>query len=210
MPRLPLAEPRDGSDPAPLKLFRMVAHAESAYAPWLQYGGALLTRLELDPLLRELAILQVARQLDSHYEWVQHDPIARAVGATGDQIDAIQAGRDEHPAFDADQSLVLQTTRTTVTEGAPSAEQAAQLAERPPSDADRSLVLQIARTTAPEGAGGGKQVAGHAARRGPRQVVGRLLVIVNNSGHARMTAAAAPVPVPPLSPEQLTQARDST
>src|SRR4051794_26836078 len=108
----------------------MVAHAETAYGAWLHYGGALLTQLELAPLLRELAILQVAHQVGSHYEWVQHDPIARAVGATGDQIDAIQAGRDDDPAFDADQLLVLAITRTTVTEGAATEEQIAALAER--------------------------------------------------------------------------------
>ena len=130
MPRLPLAEPGPGSEPAPLKLFRMVAHAETAYGPWLGYGGALLTQLELDQLLRELAILQVARLVGSEYEWVQHDVIARAVGATGEQIDAIQAGRDDDPAFDADQSLVLRLTRTAVTEGAASEEQVAEAAER--------------------------------------------------------------------------------
>jgi 4-carboxymuconolactone decarboxylase len=130
MPRLPLAEPRPGSDPAPLTLFRMVAHAESAYAAWLQYSGTLLTQLELDPLLRELAILQVACQVGSQYEWVQHDPIARAVGATGEQIEAIQAGRDDDPAFDAVQSLVLRLTRTTVLEGAASEEQIAEATRR--------------------------------------------------------------------------------
>ena len=176
MPRLPLAEPSPGSDPAPLKLFRMVSHAETAYGPWLQYGGALLTRLELDPLLRELAILQVARQVGSHYEWVQHDPIARAVGATGDQIDAIQAGRDDDPAFDGDQSLVLQITRTTVNEGAATEEQVAQLAER----------------------------------LGTRQVVELLLVIGNYTSIAMLIASTGLEPDPPLSPEQLTQARDAT
>jgi 4-carboxymuconolactone decarboxylase len=148
MPRLPLAEPRDGSDPAPLKLFRMVAHAESAYGAWLQYGGALLTRLELDPLLRELAILQVARQVGSHYEWVQHDPIARAVGAGSEQIDAIQAGRDDNPSFDADQSLVLQITRTTVNEGAATEEQIAALAERLGPRQVVELLLLIGNYTA--------------------------------------------------------------
>src|SRR5919112_5074104 len=120
MPRLPLAEPKPGHDPAPLKLFRMVAHAETAYAPWLQYGGALLTRLELDPLLRELAILQVAKRVGSEYEWVQHDVILRAVGGTAEQVAAIEAGREDDPAFDSDQSLVLRFTRTTVDEGAAS------------------------------------------------------------------------------------------
>jgi 4-carboxymuconolactone decarboxylase len=148
MPRLPLAEPRDGENPAPLKLFRMVAHAETAYGPWLGYGGALLTQLELDPLLRELAILQVARQVGSHYEWVQHDPIARTVGATGDQIDAIQAGRDDDPVFDENQSLVLQITRTTVNEGAATEEQVTQLSERLGTRQVVELLLVIGNYTA--------------------------------------------------------------
>jgi 4-carboxymuconolactone decarboxylase len=148
MSRLPLAEPSPGSDPAPLKLFRMVAHAETAYGPWLQYGGALLTQLELDPLLRELAILQVARQVGSHYEWVQHDPIARAVGATGEQVDAIHAGRDDDPAFDADQSLVLRLTRTAVTEGAASEEQIAEAGRRLGARQVVELLLVIGNYTA--------------------------------------------------------------
>jgi 4-carboxymuconolactone decarboxylase len=129
MPRLPLAEPADGAPP-PLKLFGMVAHAESAVGPWMRYGGALLTRLELDPLLRELAILQVARVTGSEYEWVQHDPIARAVGASPEQVAAIEAGRDDDPAFDEAQSLVLRATRTALDEGAASEQQVAELAER--------------------------------------------------------------------------------
>lgn len=148
MPRLPLAEPRDGADPAPLKLFRMVAHAETAYGPWLQYGGALLTQLELDPLLRELAILQVARQVGSEYEWVQHDPIARAVGATAEQVDAIHSGRDDDPSFDSDQSLVLRVTRTTVTEGSASEEQVAELEQRLGARQVVELLLVIGNYTA--------------------------------------------------------------
>jgi alkylhydroperoxidase family enzyme len=130
MPRLPLAEAKPGHDPAPLQLFRMVAHAETAYGPWLGYGGTLLTQLELDPLLRELAILQVAKQVGSEYEWVQHDVITRAVGGTAEQVAAVEAGRDDDPVFDSDQSLVLRFTRTTVTEGAASEEQVAEAAER--------------------------------------------------------------------------------
>jgi 4-carboxymuconolactone decarboxylase len=148
MPRLPLAETQPGHDPAPLKLFRMVAHAESAYGPWLGYGGALLTQLELDPLLRELAILQVARQVGSEYEWVQHDPIARAVGATGEQIDAVEAGRDDDPAFDAAQSLVLRLSRTTVNEGAASEEQIAEAAELLGTRQVIELLLVIGNYTA--------------------------------------------------------------
>jgi 4-carboxymuconolactone decarboxylase len=130
MPRLPFAEPRDGADPAPLTLFRMVANAESAYEAWLRYSGTLLTRLELDPLLRELAILQVARVADSRYEWVQHDGIARAVGATAAQMAAIEAGRDDDPAFDPVESLVLRATRSVVADGEAGEADVAELAER--------------------------------------------------------------------------------
>jgi alkylhydroperoxidase family enzyme len=148
MPRLPLAEPRDGAAPAPLKLFRMVAHAESAYGPWLGYGGALLTQLELDPVLRELAILQVAKEVGSEYEWVQHDPIALAVGATREQVDAIAAGRLDDAAFDATQSLVLRFTSTTVREGAASEQQVAELAELLGTRQVIELLLVIGNYTA--------------------------------------------------------------
>ena len=173
MARLPLA---DGHDDAPLNLFRMVAHAETAYGAWLQYGGTLLTRLELDPVLRELVILQVAHTVGSKYEWVQHDPIALAVGATREQIDAIEAGRHDDPAFEEIQSLVLRATRTALGEGAASEEQVAALTER----------------------------------LGPRQVVELLLVIGNYAGIAMLIASTGLEPDPPLSAEQLLQARDST
>jgi len=126
----------------------MVAHAETAYGAWLQYGGTLLTRLELDPLLRELAILQVAHLVGSEYEWVQHDVIGRTLGATGEQIDAIKADRDDDPAFDADQSLVLQATRTTVVDGAATEEQVAALAERLGPREVVELLLVIGNYTA--------------------------------------------------------------
>jgi 4-carboxymuconolactone decarboxylase len=148
MARLPLAAPRDGADPAPLKLFRMVANAESAYGPWLGYGGALLTQLELDPVLRELAILQVAKQVGSEYEWVQHDPIALAVGATREQVDAIDAGRLDDASFDADQQAVLRLTRTAVAEGAASEAEVAELAERLGPRQVVELLLVIGNYTA--------------------------------------------------------------
>ena len=43
-----------------LHVFQMVAQAPTLFGPWLALGGAILATLELDPLLRELAILQVA------------------------------------------------------------------------------------------------------------------------------------------------------
>src|SRR4051812_2424770 len=89
--RLPYVDPAKASPDVrealervpPLNIFRMTAQADSAFVPWLRWAGVLLSRLELDPLLRELAILRVARLTpDAEYEWVQHVPIAKGVGAT--------------------------------------------------------------------------------------------------------------------------------
>ena len=51
-----------------LHLFRMLGHAETAMMPWLSLGGALLTTLTLDPVLRELVILRVAAATGAEYE----------------------------------------------------------------------------------------------------------------------------------------------
>jgi alkylhydroperoxidase family enzyme len=75
----------------PLHVLSLLAHAETAFRPWLQFGGALLNSLELDPALRELAILQVGRHA-ARYEWVQHVPIARSVGVSEDEISALDDG----------------------------------------------------------------------------------------------------------------------
>src|SRR4051794_22679041 len=72
----------------PLHVFQMLAHAETAYRPWLRFGGAILADLALDPLLRELVILQVGR-LAARYEWEQHVPLAKAAGATDEQLTAL-------------------------------------------------------------------------------------------------------------------------
>ena len=96
MARLPYVDPVTAPEPVrdalervpPLNVFRMIAHAPTALRPWMRYGGTLLSRLELDPILRELAILRVAALCGCAYERVQHEPIAAAVGATREQIAA--------------------------------------------------------------------------------------------------------------------------
>src|ERR1700724_2502465 len=121
MARLPAFDPERAPDSvreipagAPLILYAMVAHAESAFTPWLKYSTALLTRLELDPLLRELAILQVAHLVDSPYEWVQHVVIARAVGASDAQIEAIERDAETDPSLSAEQAQVLHFAREVI------------------------------------------------------------------------------------------------
>ena len=137
MARLPAFDPEQAPDSVreilantPLSLFGMVAHAESAFNPWLKYSNALLTRLELDPLLRELAILQVAHLVDSRYEWVQHAAIARAVGASEQQVEAVEQDRETDASFSDEQRLVLAFSREVILDGAASEQAVAELASR--------------------------------------------------------------------------------
>lgn len=107
MPRIPYLDPAAASPPVaealaalPLQLnvFGMVAHAQTAFRPWLRFGAALLTELELDPRLREVAILEVARLSGSRYEWVQHEAIALALGVDEAVVRAVEEGRLERLA----------------------------------------------------------------------------------------------------------------
>ena len=123
MARIPYVDPETASEPVrealerlpALNIFRMLANAETAFRPFLRFGDTLLSGLELDGLLRELAILRVAR-LTPHaeYEWVQHVPIARAVGADDDQVAALERDDIEAECFDAAQRAVLRFTTEVV------------------------------------------------------------------------------------------------
>jgi alkylhydroperoxidase family enzyme len=137
MPRLPFVDPESAPEPvrdaltaapSPLALFRMVGHASTAFRPWLRYGGVLLSELELDPLVRELAIMEVAHLEGSEYEWVQHEGITKAVGGSDEQLVAIAEGDVDGPAFDERQAAALQVTRSVVKDGAATEEQIYELA----------------------------------------------------------------------------------
>jgi alkylhydroperoxidase family enzyme len=113
-----------------LALLRVLAHADSAFGPWLRYSNTLLRKLELDPLLRELAILQVAHLSDSEYEWTQHVPIAESFGAPAELIAAISEDREQDLDADEHQRAVLAFTREVVADGAASEQAVADLAGR--------------------------------------------------------------------------------
>jgi len=120
-----------------LHVFQMLAHAETAYRPYLRFGGALLADLQLDPLVRELAILRTAQVIGAEYEWVQHVPIAKAVGMTDAQLMALELEDDTSDAFDARQSAALRFTAAVVREPRPGDELFAELRAQLP---DREIV----------------------------------------------------------------------
>ncbi len=125
MARISYRDPDSAPEPireviaeTPLALLRIVAHADTAFEPWLRYSNTLLRRLELDPLLRELAILEVAHLSSSEYEWTQHVPIAESFGASEQAIAAIAAGREDDEALAEDHRAILSFTREVVADGA--------------------------------------------------------------------------------------------
>lgn len=73
-------------------IFRMMSHAEAAFEPYLRLGNALLFKGELDPKLREMAIVRVGQLCGAPYEVVAHEKIAGDVGLAAEKIAAIGQG----------------------------------------------------------------------------------------------------------------------
>ncbi len=140
-----------------LKLFHVVAHAETAFRPWLELGGALLGSLQLSPVLRELAVLAVADSTGSTYEWAQHESIATSVGVRPEQVRALGAGATGMAANGAN------------------------------FDDTERLVVDVAREAARTGSAGEAQVRALAGSLGERQVVELLLVVGYYVGIALLT-----------------------
>lgn len=85
----------------------MAAASEPVYRGLGQLGGALISGSSLPPVLRELAILRVGYISGSAYELFQHEALARHVGMSEAQIDAIRKGDAASPALDRAERDVL-------------------------------------------------------------------------------------------------------
>ena len=87
----------------PLNVFRMVAGAPRAVRPFMALGGAVLSTA-LDARRREIAVLRVAHATNAPYEWAQHAQLARNVGVSDAEIDAIDK---EEPVASLDEECNL-------------------------------------------------------------------------------------------------------
>jgi 4-carboxymuconolactone decarboxylase len=93
----------------PLNVFRMLAHSEGLLAAFVRFGNHLLFKTELDPVLREIAIIRVGVLCGAGYELVQHEAIGRRIGMSEPLIAAIHAGPGSNDLDDL-QQLVLRFT----------------------------------------------------------------------------------------------------
>ncbi len=110
-----LPEPR-------INLFTMLANAPVLAGPTLRLGEAILTRSDLDPAVRELAILHTAQLTGTEYEWVQHVEIARLVGIDDAKVDAVKRGEISAERFEARELLALRLVGQVLEDGTPTTE----------------------------------------------------------------------------------------
>jgi len=114
-----------------LAIFATVANAQGSFVNWLRFGGDCLDARWFDPVLRELAILRVARLTPgAEYEWVQHVPILLAVGGSQEQVAALEADDAEAQALGEDGRLVVRFTTQVVRDATPDEETFAAMSAR--------------------------------------------------------------------------------
>ena len=94
-----------------LNVFKTVAHNPRLLRAWTRMGTVLLAPggITLSPRLREIAILRIAQQCGSEYEFAHHISIAKAVGLTEEEISSLQ-DFDESPLFSELDRAVIRYT----------------------------------------------------------------------------------------------------
>lgn len=107
-----LAQQLDERPKPLLNYFRMLAHGGSVAVGFLQLGGAILRKSEIDPRLRELAILRTAANSGSAYELHQHKRIAVNAGVSAEKIEAVidLSGPPREDLFDEGELLLIRFT----------------------------------------------------------------------------------------------------
>ncbi len=90
-----IAETRGSVEPdTPMpNSFRALLNSPGAADAVGRLGEYLRFESTLDPVAREIAILSVAQQTNSAYEWAHHAPVARQVGVSEAVIESIRTGR---------------------------------------------------------------------------------------------------------------------
>jgi AhpD family alkylhydroperoxidase len=151
MSRLPLIDEATASEPVRRSLaamppqatvYRLLAHAQTVFPSLLSVVGAIQGQLELDPRLRQLAILRVAVATGCDYERVQHEVIAGIEGVTPEQVAALAAGRIDGPEFGEREQLVLRFVDEVLRDaGAGQQTTAAMAAAFPPREIVELLVV---------------------------------------------------------------------
>lgn len=93
-----------------LNINRMMAHAENSVRHFMRLGNSLLTQAKLDARLREIVILRIAKLCNSRYEWYQHEIMARQVGVSELQIEALRLDPLDRSVFNDQERAIIRYT----------------------------------------------------------------------------------------------------
>lgn len=90
-----------------LNIFKVMAHSPALMRDWLRMATPLLGNgLSLSARLREIAILRVAQNARSEYEFGQHIPIARAAGLSDEEIAGLTDYEDGELFSDLERAVI--------------------------------------------------------------------------------------------------------
>jgi|FLYL01.1.fsa_nt_gi alkylhydroperoxidase family enzyme len=92
-----------------LNVFKVMAHSPELMQSWWRMMTVLFTRLELEPRLRELAILRLFQIKKGAYGFAHHVRLGKEAGVTDEQI-AQLSKHETSAAFTDLEQLVLQYT----------------------------------------------------------------------------------------------------
>jgi alkylhydroperoxidase family enzyme len=70
-------------------ILRMMSHSPDYFVQYCRLGGAIRSRGELDPIVRELAITRTGILCEAPYEIIAHKRIGKNVGVTDEQNEAL-------------------------------------------------------------------------------------------------------------------------
>ncbi len=127
---------------APINVSRMMANAsEGVVDGFIRFGTSFYQGTDLPADLREIGILRAGYVAKSDYETWQHESIARSIGMTDAQIDAIKAGKAPAGVMNPAQEAVLGFTDELVVNGTPSDAALAGVRKHLPDNQMLDLVL---------------------------------------------------------------------
>ncbi|MEQ9520746.1 MAG: carboxymuconolactone decarboxylase family protein [Parvibaculum sp.] len=93
----------------PLNIFRMMGHSGGLLKRFIGLGNHLLGVADLDPVLREIAIVRVGVLSKATYEVHQHERICRQMGMAEELIQAIHEGPQAKIFDDLQRDIMLYT-----------------------------------------------------------------------------------------------------
>ncbi|MEQ8718416.1 MAG: carboxymuconolactone decarboxylase family protein [Acidimicrobiales bacterium] len=90
-----------------LTVLRLLANSPTVFRPFVRLSSTLMYDGALPEKVREVVILWMGRNRPHSYEWIEHVLIARRVGLSDEQIDAIERDDLDGDLFTDEQRLAV-------------------------------------------------------------------------------------------------------